>query len=153
MVEDYTKDGTQIPFMNEIWLPGLPSDCSAMVSCDVVQAPYPATSPCIHASLRFKKKLRKLYNFDPPRCQEEWDKALRDPKVRKGTDAFGYVTVAKLFTQVLDQGRQVSSTSRAMESRQHQIDAPEDLAKVRAGTTTTDTKFDIVESRKSCIYS
>ena len=33
------------------------------------------------SDVRFKKKLRKHYNFDPERCNKEWEDALRDPKV------------------------------------------------------------------------
>lgn len=74
-----------------------------------------------------------MYNWDPARCQEEWDLALRDPLVRKSKDTFGHVTVAKLYIEKAHTGRQVSSTSRVMAARNHDISGAEDLAKLREG--------------------
>ena len=83
--------------------------------------------------LRFKKTLRKRYNFDPERCNTEWEAALRDPKVRKSQDAYGNVTVAKLFTQVLDSGRRVAQANRVSSTGSHEISGAEDLQRLREG--------------------
>lgn len=71
--------------------------------------------------------------MDSQRCQNEWDSAMRDPKVKKGEDCFGNKTVAKLFTQILDQGRRVENANKIQEQVAHEINDKDDLGKLAAG--------------------
>ena len=87
----------------------------------------------IFNSAGFKKALRKDYGLNSERAQEEWDKALRDPKIRKGQDLFGNRTVAKLFTQTLSQGRKISNLSKVSEKVAKEITDQDDLKKLSEG--------------------
>lgn len=81
----------------------------------------------------FKKSLKNDYGLSSQRAQEEWDKALRDPKIRKSTDYFGNQTVAALFTQRLQQGRKVSNLNKVSEAKAKEIGDESDFAKLKEG--------------------
>ena len=85
---------------------------------------------------RFKKKLRKYFNFDEKRCQEEWDAALRDSKIQKGKDVFGFQTVAKLWTNMTEQGRTVGHTKRVQDRKELPAETAEDMLAIGASVLT-----------------
>lgn len=82
---------------------------------------------------RFKKKLKKHYNMTDQQAQDEWDLAIRDPKVSKGEDTFGNVTVAKLATQFQEGGRRVQATCSVAETKTHAVESSDDIAALREG--------------------
>ena len=83
--------------------------------------------------VRFKKKLRKYYNMSDEEAQAEWEAALRDPKVPKGTDDFGGVTIAKLKTDVYSAGRSVGSKREIREKGVHSISDSSQIANLTRG--------------------
>ena len=46
---------------------------------------------------RFKKRLKKVYNFSDKETEEKWQEAVRDPQVPKGTDQWlGYLFLSEV---------------------------------------------------------
>ena len=83
--------------------------------------------------VQFRRKLRKNFGFDEARCTQEWEAALRDPKVEKDRDTFGNVTVAKIKQDGIAAGRQVGSRRELREKTNHEVDSVTEIADLARG--------------------
>ena len=84
---------------------------------------------------RFKKRGKKWYNWTPEEADVEWQAALRDKNVAKGRDEYGNVTVAKLASARLSNGRTVNSMRSLQEESTKTVSTSADLAALGRGRT------------------
>ncbi|CAE7311851.1 unnamed protein product [Symbiodinium sp. CCMP2456] len=83
--------------------------------------------------LRFKRKGAKWYGWSEERAQEEWDKAVRDKNVKRKTDQYGNLTIAKLSEESDVSGLRVGNKRKIQEQNKHKVGDEEAIENLAAG--------------------
>lgn len=80
---------------------------------------------------RFVSKGRKWYGWTAEEADEEWDKAVRDPQIKKRKDEFGELTVAKLLTTSDNSGIRIGNKRSISQKNQFQAEDQEAINDAR----------------------
>ncbi|CAE7563528.1 unnamed protein product, partial [Symbiodinium necroappetens] len=83
--------------------------------------------------LRFKRKGAKWYGWSEERAQEEWDKAVRDKNVKRKTDQFGNLTIAKLSEEADVSGLRIGNKRKIQEKSKHNVGDEEAIENLATG--------------------
>ena len=67
---------------------------------------------------RFIKKGCKWYGWTEQEAQQEWDKGMRDPAIKKGTDQFGNPAMAYLEQTIDSAGLSVNNSRSIKENNE-----------------------------------
>ena len=130
-VKDFQQTGDETDYLNEI-RPAQLSLITARRRATLYRQPRRDASPD-----RFKKRGRKWFNWSDAFADEEWNRSLKDPSVRKSHDEYGNVTVCRLMRQTHSTGRATASIRSLQESRSQAIsDSSEIVALGRGGGLT-----------------
>ena len=84
-------------------------------------------------AVRFSNKGRKWHGWDGQRCQEEWDAAVRDTSVKRITNEYGELCIAKLATRVDSSGFRLGNKRSIGETKSFGVGDQEAIADSAAG--------------------
>ncbi|CAE7230711.1 PREP1 [Symbiodinium sp. CCMP2592] len=83
--------------------------------------------------VRFKRKGAKWYGWSEERAQQEWDKAVRDKNVKRKTDQYGNLTIAKLAEESDVSGLRIGNKRKIMEKNKHKVGDEEAIENLSTG--------------------
>lgn len=85
--------------------------------------------------LRFMHKGIKWYGWTPEQAEDEWDKAVRDPNVKRRKDAYGELTIAKLQTAVHHVGIRVGNKRSIAETKKFNAEDQEAITDAKESSS------------------